>query len=76
MSYLVNPYIVSPSIDYIEATGGDEITYDDDYKIHKFTSSGNFEITQIGESPLDEVEYLIVASGGGSISGGGGDGGS
>jgi len=60
-----------PSIPLIEATGGDEST-DGDYKIHKFTSSGDFEITQIGESPNNELEYLLVASGGGSSSGGGG----
>ena len=58
----------------IVATGG-TISTDGDYKIHKFTSSGDFEVTQIGDSPNDEVEYLVVASGGGGSSGGGGAGG-
>jgi len=65
-----------PTIDFdgIEASGGDEST-DGDYKIHKFLSSGNFQVTKIGDSPNDELEYLLVASGGGSSSGGGGAGG-
>jgi len=59
---------------FIEATGG-AVTTDDDYKIHKFTSSDDFEVTQIGNSPNNEVEYLVVGGGGGGSSGAGGAGG-
>lgn len=66
---------------FLEATGGN-ITEDGDFKIHTFTSSGTFEVTQLGnqtDGTEDEVEYLVVAGGGGggniSRSGGGGAGG-
>lgn len=51
------------------ASGGTE-TFFNDYKIHTFTSSGTFVVTQGGY-----VEYLVVAGGGGGASGGGGGGG-
>jgi len=57
------------------ATGG-TITTDGDYKVHKFTSSGTFTITQLGTDEV--VEYLVVAgggAGGGFNAGGGGAGG-
>ena len=41
------------------ATGG-TITYDGDYKIHTFTSSGNFVVTSDGD-----VNVLVIAGGGG-----------
>ena len=47
---------------FIVATGG-TVDEDDDYKIHKFTSSGNFEIESAPDSAT--VEYLIVAGGAG-----------
>ena len=59
------------------ATGGDVSDITDangqNWRVHKFTSSGQFEVTQ---GPL-EVEYLVVAGGGGGYSylGGGGGGG-
>jgi hypothetical protein len=56
----------------IVATGG-TITTADGYKIHTFTSSGDFTVTSGGS-----VEYLIVAGGGAggySYAGGGGGGG-
>jgi hypothetical protein len=63
---------------YIEATGG-TITTSGDYKIHTFTSSGTFTVTQVG-NPIgsDTVDYLVTAGGGGGGSkrgGGGGAGG-
>ena len=50
---------------FIEATGGTTST-DGNYKVHKFTSSGIFEIT----ANSGNVEYLVVAGGAG---GGGGE---
>ncbi len=46
------------------ATGGTIVT-SGDYKIHTFTSSGNFVVTQAGAP----IEYLLVAGGGGGGSG-------
>jgi len=51
---------------FIEASGGTETT-DGDYKVHKFTSSGDFEVTAVGSN--DTVQYIIVASGGGGGAG-------
>ena len=56
------------------ATGG-TVTTDGDYKVHTFTTSGNFVVTASGQP----VEYLVIAGGGGGGSkyytGGGGAGG-
>lgn len=54
---------------FIVATGG-SISTDGDYKVHTFTSSGTFEITDNS----GDVQYLVVAGGGGggSFAGGGG----
>ena len=41
---------------YITATGG-TVTESGDYKIHTFNSSGTFEVTRIGDSPNNEVQY-------------------
>ncbi len=60
---------------FIEAAGG-ILTYDGDYKIHTFNSSGTFYVTSVGID--DTVEYLVVGgggSGGGAGGGGGGAGG-
>lgn len=54
----------------IVATGG-TITTDGDYKVHTFTTSGQFTVT----SGLGTVDYLVVAGGGGTICWGGGGGG-
>jgi len=54
---------------YFTATGG-TVTTSDGYKIHTFTSSGDFTVTSGGN-----VEYLIVAGGGGAGSGTAGGGG-
>ena len=63
------------------ATGGIINDYSDGasvYRAHVFTSSGTFEVTQLGEFGSD-VEYLVVAGGGGggshTTAGGGGAGG-
>jgi len=66
-------------IGYLSATGG-TITYDGNYKIHTFTSSGTFNVNSITPTS-SSVEYLVVAGGGAgggagqSNAGGGGAGG-
>ena len=60
---------------FAEATGG-TVTEVGDYKVHTFTSSGTFTVTQLGE--VNEFETLIVAGGAGpgnTFSAGGGGGG-
>ena len=47
---------------YTTATGG-TVTEDGDYKVHTFTSSGDFIVSTAGDTP--EVEYLVIAGGGG-----------
>ena len=58
------------------ASGGNTVTTSGDYKIHKFTSSGTFTVSQAG---TDGIDYLVVAGGGsgnnGNPGGGGGAGG-
>jgi hypothetical protein len=58
---------------YVAATGGTE-TNISGYKVHTFTSGGNFVVTNGGTSPTNTVEYMIVAGGaaGGDDCGGGG----
>ena len=61
---------------FAEATGG-TVTTVGDYKVHAFTSSGTFTVTQLGDT--NEFEALIVAGGAGPgtqwAQGGGGGGG-
>jgi hypothetical protein len=62
---------------YITATGGTETTCGD-YKIHTFTSSGTFTVSELGIPANNNVDYLVVAAGGGGgndVGGGGGAGG-
>jgi hypothetical protein len=64
---------------YLTATGG-TITTDGDYKVHTFTSSSNFVVSELGQNSTygNKVEYLVVgagAGGGGTHGGGGGAGG-
>ena len=66
---------------YVAATGG-TITTSGDYKIHEFTGSGTFTVTDAGnDAGSNSVEYLVLAGGaGGGIQpasgrGGGGAGG-
>jgi len=53
---------------------GGIITTDGDYKVHTFTSSGTFEITDISVVLNSQVDYLVVAGGGGGGAAGGGGG--
>ena len=58
--------------DYIEPGPGNI------YRAHIFTESGTFDVTVLGESYGNTVEYLVVAGGGGggaNVGGGGGAGG-
>jgi len=69
---------------FTEATGG-TVSTTGDYKIHTFTSSGCFVVSQIGNAPVlptggpTVVDYMIVGGGGGGLGpahyGGGGGGG-
>ena len=63
---------------FITATGG-TITTTGNFKVHTFTSSGCFTVSQIGNSPTvptggpANVDYLVIAGGGaGNPYGGGG----
>ena len=59
---------------YVTATGG-TITTSGDFKIHTFTSSGNFVVSAAGAAAgSNSVDYLIVGGGGGGGAGGGGAG--
>ena len=48
----------------LTATGGTTSTVGD-FKVHKFTSPGTFEVTEAGSPDAMVVEYLIVGGGGG-----------
>jgi hypothetical protein len=68
-------------VTFITATGGTETTCGD-FKIHTFTSDGNFCVSALSTNPsYNNVSYLVVAGGGGGggmegqSSGGGGGGG-
>lgn len=61
----VDGYLPSP---FIKATGGTEST-DGDYKIHEFTSGGEFKILEYGVIS-SSIEILVVAGGGGGQNGG------
>jgi len=68
-----------PSQEFPSATGGTITTVQTDYKLHTFTSDGEFAFT-IGYDTTygEKVQFLMVAGGGGggnSHSGGGGGGG-
>ena len=55
---------VPPGTPTCVATGG-TITTDGAYTVHKFTSSGTFQITSVTGGATCSVEYLVVAGGGG-----------
>ena len=57
--------------DFISATGG-TITCCGDYKMHKFTATGCFALTQGACAANNNVSYLVVAGGGGGGSNHGG----
>ena len=68
---------VSGQPNYVTASGGTETT-SGNYKIHTFTSDGNFVVTGGGTSAgSNKVSYMVVAGGGGGGGdhGGGGGGG-
>ena len=54
---------------YVAATGG-TVTTDGDFKVHPFTSSGTFTVTNPSSS-VSSIEYLVIAGGGGGGAGGG-----
>tara|TARA_R110000851_G_scaffold14497_1_gene48948 strand:- start:19 stop:1353 length:1335 start_codon:yes stop_codon:yes gene_type:complete len=61
-------------IPYLTATGG-TITTSGDFKIHTFTSSGTFAVSELSGTPSrNVVDYLNVAGGGGGGQNGGGGG--
>ena len=65
---------VVPAATYVTATGG-TVTTDGDFKVHTFTSSGSFTVSDAGSAGgSNTFDVLIVAGGGGggSINAGGG----
>ena len=75
----IDDFYGTSNAQYITATGG-TITTDGDYKVHTFTGSGSFSVSNAGNAAGNNVlEYLIIAGGGGGggrfASGGGGAGG-
>tara|TARA_R100001510_G_C7635740_1_gene193918 strand:- start:7 stop:1467 length:1461 start_codon:yes stop_codon:yes gene_type:complete len=53
------------NVQYVTATGG-TVTTSGDYKIHTFTSSGTFTVTNAGNPAGSTiVDYMVVAGGGG-----------
>ena len=73
-----NVQVLGPQ--YVTASGGTETT-SGDFKIHTFTSSGTFTVSDVGNADgSTTVEYLVVAGGGSggkatAAGGGGGAGG-
>ena len=60
---------------FIAATGG-TITTDGNFKVHTFTGSGCFQVTNTSGSGVGaKVSYVVVAGGGGGTGAGGGAGG-
>ena len=57
---------------FIQATGG-TVTQSGDYKIHTFTGDGNFIVSSLGSgiptAEASNVDYLVVAGGGGAGTG-------
>ena len=71
------------NLNYIVATGGSISTFGD-YKLHVFTTTGNFNVTAVPAGANGTIEYVVVAGGGngaskssqgGGMGGGGGAGG-
>jgi hypothetical protein len=65
---------VSGAPNYVVATGG-TISCCGDYKIHTFTSDGTFTICSAPTPANNNVDYLVVAGGGGAGGNGAGGGG-
>ena len=64
----VDSYQVNPGSSFISASGG-TVTFDGDYAIHTFSSTGssNFTVYQLGIN--NTIEYFILAGGGGGSKG-------
>ena len=61
--------------EYVTASGGTETT-SGNFKIHTFTSSGTFTVSNAGNDiGSNTVSYMVIAGGGGGAKGGGGAGG-
>lgn len=64
-------------ISSISASGGTTSTYNDPtgqgWKVHKFESSGTFNVTAAGGGTYGQIDYLLIAggAGGGGVGGGG-----
>jgi len=64
-----------PNAKFVTATGG-TITTDGDYKIHTFTGSSTFTVTDAGnENGSQTIDYLVIAGGAGTNPSTGGTGG-
>ena len=62
-------------VEFVAATGG-TITTSGNYKIHTFTTSGTFTVTNAGNlQGSNTVDYLVLAGGAGGGAGAGGGGG-
>lgn len=65
-------FVPPPPEEGIQATGGFITDYEDPsnpgtfYRSHLFTSTGTFTVTQLSEDYPAEVEYVVVAGGGGA----------
>jgi len=60
---------------FLEATGG-TVSCAGNFKIHKFTGPGSFDVNQLASSPGNNVvDYLVVAGGGAGLNGNAGGGG-
>jgi len=71
--YYAGAWSVIKSVGLSAATGG-TVTTDGNFKVHTFTGSGNFTVTQAG-APFEVLMVAGGGGGGGSTGGGGGAGG-
>lgn len=73
--YVEESNVSDLKISFVAATGG-TITTTGDFKIHTFTSSGTFTVSDAGNSSgSNTVDYLVIAGGGGAGAYGAGGGG-
>ncbi len=72
MSGLVIPFIFRNTLneEFIEASGGDQIVYDGNYKVHIFETLGTLNVTKAPSGK--QLEYLVLGGGGGGGGFGGG----
>lgn len=66
--------VVDSALAYLNATGG-TVSLINGYKLHTFTSSGTFAITNLNTASLKSLDILSVAGGGGGGRGNGTEGG-